>query len=353
MAELTAVGVAGDAKLSAMVKQIDEAAERGAQLVQRMLAFARKKPLEAHVLDLNEAVKRAAAMLERAVGAHIALQTSLTDELWPALADPSQLESAIVNLCVNARDVMPKGGDLVIETANVHLDQAYAAHADVSPGDYAAVIVKDSGTGMPPEVIERAFEPFFTTKAVGRGTGLGLSMVYGFVKQSGGHVRICSEIGHGTSIKMYFPRSERMVEPSGLAQPERERELPAGRETILVVEDDATVRNIAVTTLEELGYQIQQAPDGKSALDILSGGDHIDLLFTDMIMPNGVSGQDLVDAARQLRPNMKALLTSGYSKQFVSTHGNGNRGVRLLGKPYRREKLASAVRSVLDGKDSI
>jgi PAS domain S-box-containing protein len=353
MSELTAVGVAGDAKLSAMVKQIDEAAERGAQLVQRMLAFARKQPLEARVLDVNEAVERAAAMLERMLGEDINLRTSLAADPWPALVDPSQLDDAIVNLAVNARDAMPKGGDLVVEAANVHLDEAYAAgHADVSAGDYVAVIVTDSGTGMPPEVIERAFDPFFTTKAVGRGTGLGLSMVYGFVKQSGGHVKIYSEIGHGTSIKMYFPRAAQKAESANLPHLAPERTLPAGRETILVVEDDATVRNMAVTTLQGLGYQIHQAPDGRSALDILNGGAHIDLLFTDMIMPNGVSGQDLVEAARRLRPNMKALLTSGYSEQFVTARGNGSQGVRLLGKPYRREKLATVVRSVLDGNAS-
>jgi PAS domain S-box-containing protein len=354
MAELTAVGVAGDAKLSAMVKQIDEAAERGAQLVQRMLAFARKQPLEARVLDVNEVVKRAAAMLERTLGKHITLQTCLAEDVWPAFVDAAQLEDAIVNLAVNARDAMPKGGLLVLETSNVHLDESYAAgHADVSAGNYAAVVVTDSGTGMPPEVIERAFEPFFTTKAVGRGTGLGLSMVYGFVKQSAGHVKIYSEIGHGTSIKMYFPKAAQKAASVSPPRPIPERTLPSGRETILVVEDDATVRSMAVTTLEGLGYQVHHAPDGKSALDILNGGEHIDLLFTDMIMPNGVSGQDLVEAGRQLRPNMKALLTSGYSEHFVTTRSNGNRGVRLLGKPYRREKLATAVRSVLDGNGSV
>jgi signal transduction histidine kinase/CheY-like chemotaxis protein len=350
MTELVAVGVAGDAKLSDMVKKIDDAAERGVQLVQRMLAFARKQPLEARVLNVNEAVKRAAAMLERTVGEHIALQTSLAEDLWPALADPSQLEDAIINLAVNARDAMPKGGDLALETANVRLDEVCAAgRTDVPPGDYVAVFVTDSGTGMPPEVIERAFEPFFTTKAVGRGSGLGLSMVYGFVRQSGGHVRIDSELGHGTSIRMYFPKAERTADSPGRVPCEPERRLPSGCETILVVEDDATVRTMAVTTLEGLGYHIHQAPDGRSALGILNGGDHIDLLFTDMIMPNGVSGQDLVEAARTLRPSMKTLLTSGYSEQFASTRGNGNRGAPLLGKPYRREKLATAVRSILDG----
>jgi PAS domain S-box-containing protein len=352
MTELTAARVAGDPGLSAMVKQIDEAAERGVQLVQRMLAFARKQPLEPRVLDVNDAVKRATSMLARTLGEDITMRSDLADEPWLALADPSQLEDAIVNLAVNARDAMPKGGNLVIETANVHLDEDYAAqHAEVQPGDYVAVIVTDSGTGMPPEIVERVFEPFFTTKEVGRGTGLGLSMVYGFMKQSRGHVKIYSEVGHGTSIKMYFPKASQKVASDIDVSATEVHESPSGRETILVVEDDATVRAMAVSVLEGLGYQVRQASDGKSALSILHGTAHIDLLFTDMIMPNGVSGQDLVKAARQLRPNMKALLTSGYSEQFISTRGDADQDVRLLVKPYRREKLATAVRSALNGNN--
>jgi len=351
MTELAAARVAGDPQLSAMVKQIDEAAERGAQLVQRMLAFARKQPLETRALDVNGSVMRAAAMLERTLGEDVALRTALADGLWPALADPSQLEDAIVNLAVNARDAMPKGGRLLIETANVNLDEDYAAqHADVRSGDYVSVVVTDSGTGMPPEIIERVFEPFFTTKEVGRGTGLGLSMVYGFVKQSRGHVKIYSELGHGTSIKLYFPKAEQKATSPVHAPAARPSELPAGRETILVVEDDANVRKMAVSILEGLGYRVHQACDGKSALDMLHGADHIDLLFTDMIMPNGVSGQDLIEAARRLRPDMKALLTSGYSEQFVTTRDDVIQDVQLLGKPYRRDKLADAVRRALSGK---
>jgi CheY-like chemotaxis protein len=349
MTELVAVGVAGDAKLSDMVKKIDDAAERGVQLVQRMLAFARKQPLEARVLNVNEAVKRAAAMLERTVGEHIALQTSLAEDLWPALADPSQLEDAIINLAVNARDAMPKGGDLALETANVRLDEVCAAgRTDVPPGDYVAVFVTDSGTGMPPEVIERAFEPFFTTKEVGRGSGLGLSMVYGFVRQSGGHVRIDSELDAARASGCTSRRrSARRTHLAGFL---------ASRSAGCLGLRDHPGRGGRCDRAHHgrdrpggLGYHIRQAPDGRSALGILNGGDHVDLLFTDMIMPNGVSGQDLVEAARKLRPSMKTLLTSGYSEQFASTRGNGNRGVPLLGKPYRREKLATAVRSILDG----
>jgi PAS domain S-box-containing protein len=347
MAELTAVGVAADPKLSAMVKQIDEAADRGAQLVQRMLAFARKQPLECHILDVNETVERASAMLERTLGEDIALRAACGENLWPVIADPAQLGDAIVNLAVNARDAMPKGGRLLVETANVHLDEDYAAqHAGVRAGDYVAVIVADSGTGMSAEVMERVFEPFFTTKEVGRGTGLGLSMVYGFVKQSGGHVKIYSEVGHGTSVKMYFPKAERSGTPRVEAPVHPTADLPEGRGTILVVEDDLSVRKMAVGVLEDLGFQVRQACDGKVALDILHGTDHIDLLFTDMIMPNGVTGQDLVREAHRLRPGMKALLTSGYSEQFL-TRTETDPDVPLLRKPYRRQKLASAIRSVL------
>jgi CheY-like chemotaxis protein len=351
MTELTASAVASDPKLKAMVQQIDEAAERGAQLVQRLLAFARKQPLRARVLDVNEAVNGAVAMLDRALGEDIALKTVLADGLWPAVIDPSQLEEAILNLAVNARDAMPNGGRLIIETTNAHLDMDYAAqNPGVTPGGYVAVIVTDSGTGMPPAIIERVFEPFFTTKEVGKGTGLGLSMVYGFLKQSQGHVKIYSELGHGTSFKLYFPRvvqSTASADTPDLAT--LSRALPSGHETILVVEDDPAVRQVAVNALGGLGYQIHQAPDGKTALDILHSGSHIDLLFSDVIMPNGISGHDLAKAARQMRPDMKILLTSGYSEQFIATRGDIGEDIQLLSKPYRRDKLATAVRSALNG----
>jgi PAS domain S-box-containing protein len=289
MTELTAPAVANDPRLKEMVQQIDDAAERGAQLVQRLLAFARKRPLKAHVLDLNSTVRGAVAMLERALGEDIALKTVLADELWPAAVDAAQLEEAILNLAVNARDAMPGGGRLVIETANAQLDQDYARqNPGVAPGDYAAVIVADSGTGMPPEIAERVFEPFFTTKEVGKGTGLGLSMVYGFVKQSRGHIKIYSELGHGTSFRLYFPRvAAAAAGPDEVTPSASGGAPPSGHETILVVEDDPAVRQIAVSSLGELGYQVHEAPDGKAALDILHSGRHFDLLFSDMIMPKG------------------------------------------------------------------
>lgn len=349
MTELTAVAVANDPKLSAMVKQIDESAERGAQLVQRMLAFARKQPLEPRILDVNAAVQHSVAILERTIGEHIALQAVLGKDLWPALADQAQLEDAIINLAVNARDAMPRGGQLMIETSNEHLDDAYAAqHAEVVSGDYVAINVTDSGTGIPPALIERVFEPFFTTKEVGRGTGLGLSMVYGFVKQSRGHVKIYSEVGHGTSIRLYFPRAAQQVRSVTDTPATPAARLPAGRETILVVEDDAAVRSMAVSILEGLGYHVRQAPDGKSALGVLREGSPIDLLFTDMVMPNGMNGHDLIAAARAMRPDLKVLLTSGYSEQFIKT-SDSSPDARLLNKPYRRETLAAAIRAVLDG----
>jgi signal transduction histidine kinase len=335
-----------DAKLAAIVKSIDDAAERGARLTQRMLAFARKRPLQSKDFDLNEIVGRMAEMLERTLGEDITLKTTLARDLWPTCGDPAQVEDAILNLAVNARDAMPKGGALVIETANAVLDEHYAAqNLDVAPGEYVAVVITDSGTGMPPEVIERAFEPFFTTKDVGRGTGLGLSMVYGLAKQSHGHVKIYSELGHGTSIRLYLPRAA-----NAAAAPERRAaELrPGGHETVLVVEDDPAVRMVALNILKSIGYRVLEAPDGKAALEILRGPGAIDLLFTDLVMPNGMGGQDLLRAARAERPGLKALFTSGYSEQFIKQRGDAMGSVALLGKPYRRQQLAEAVRRALD-----
>jgi PAS domain S-box-containing protein len=347
-AEALVAALAHDQKLAGIAKAIDEAAERGAQLTQRMLAFARKQTLQTRTIDLNETVQRMGTILRRTLGEHIAVSISPTRGLWLAFADPSQLEDALLNLAVNARDAMPGGGRLVIETANVHLDEAYASeNVEVTPGDYATVIVTDSGTGMPKEVMERAFDPFFTTKDVGRGTGLGLSMVYGFVKQSRGHVKIYSEIEHGTSIRLYLPRSmEASAQPSD-AQAQKAEQKSSGSETILVVEDDPAVLRVAVTILESLGYRVLQAGDGKTALEILGCSDGIDLLFSDLIMPNGMNGMELLENARALRPRLRALFTSGYSEQFLKGRDGGDDGIPLVGKPYRRQRLAEAVREAL------
>jgi CheY-like chemotaxis protein len=315
-----------------------------------MLAFARKQPLQARTLDLNVIVERMAPMLRRTLGEHITIITELADHLWHALADPSQVEDTVLNLAVNARDAMPMGGRLVIETANVHLDEQYAAHhPEVAPGDYVALIVTDSGSGMSPDVVERAFEPFFTTKDVGRGTGLGLSMVYGFAKQSRGHIKIYSEIGHGSSVKLYLPKVAVAVAPSADAISDPNEAHEGGRETVLVVEDDAAVRIAAVGILQNLGYRVLEAEDGNAAFAILQGSEPVDLLFTDLIMPNGVSGQDLLRKARERRPDIKALFTSGYSEHLFKGRGDVEGGVPLLSKPYRRQNLAAAVRRILDG----
>jgi PAS domain S-box-containing protein len=349
MTELLSDVLGSDQKLGPIVQAIDEAASRGAQLTQRMLAFARKQPLQARNIDLNEIIGRAAVMLRRTIGEDVAVKLALADGLWPALADPAQIEDVILNLAVNARDAMPNGGQLVIETANIYLDEQYAAqNVEVAAGDYVSVVVTDSGTGMPPEVVERVFEPFFTTKEVGRGTGLGLSMVYGFVKQSRGHVKIYSEVGHGTSIKLYLPRASATVEERAESPAGRLTANPGGDEMILVVEDSATVRQVTVGILRGLGYRVQEAEDGHAALAILKEPGEIDLLFTDLIMPNGIDGQELLRRARALRPGLKALFASGYSEQFLKGRGPGEAGVPLLNKPYRTRSLAEAVRGVLD-----
>jgi PAS domain S-box-containing protein len=350
MTEVLASEVSADPRLTPLVAAIDEATSRGAELTRRMLAFARKQPLQPLVVDLNEIVSGTTAMLRRTLGEDIAVKLVLADGLWPALADRSQIEDALLNLAVNARDAMPSGGRLVIETTNVNLDEQYAAHnLEVTPGDYVCVSVSDSGGGIPPEILERVFEPFFTTKEVGRGTGLGLSMVYGFAKQSGGHVKIYSEVGHGTRVTLYLPRTaaaEREAEP---VAPPAVRAHPAGHETILVVEDSESVRKVAVSILRGLGYQVLEAEDGPSALTILAGGEEIDLLFTDLIMPNGMDGEELLKRAHVLRPGLKALFTSGYSEHFLQSRGNADAGVPLLNKPYRVQKLSEAVRKALDG----
>jgi PAS domain S-box-containing protein len=351
MTELLGPAGAHDPQLAVIARTIDEAAERGAQLTRRMLAFARQQVLQPSTLDLNEVVSRSAALLRRTLGEDIAVSTALADDPWKVQVDPCQIEDAILNLAVNARDAMPKGGQLVLETANVHLDQDYAAqNVDVSSGDYVAVVVTDSGTGMPPDVIERAFEPFFTTKEVGRGTGLGLSMVYGFVRQSRGHVKIYSELGHGTSIKLYLPRAARPVEAATQAASSPAEGSRGGSETILVVEDAATVRRMVVTMLESLGYEVRQAENGRVALEIIKLPGKIDLLFTDMIMPQGMTGQDLFDQARAHRPDLKVLFTSGYSQHFIDARAGARPPGPLLNKPYRKDKLASAVRALLDGE---
>jgi CheY-like chemotaxis protein len=299
-------------------------------------------------LDLNEAVQRMSVLLERTLGEHIEIKLQLAADLEPVIADGAQVEDALLNLAINARDAMQDGGRLIIQTENVVLDEDYAAqNSDVMPGAYGAVYVTDTGTGMSPEVIARAFEPFFTTKDVGKGTGLGLSMVYGLAKQTGGHLKIYSEIGHGTSVRIYLPRAgsvekETREEVAGQA-------LIAGRgERVLVVEDDPAVRAVAASMLSDLGYQVTLSEDGPSALQRLEAGEAFALLFSDVVMPRGMSGIDLGAEVRSRWPEIKVLLTSGYSEEFFKHKSGAPPDFPLITKPYRRYALAAALRALLD-----
>jgi PAS domain S-box-containing protein len=322
-------------------------AERAASLTARLLAFSRRQPLEPKPCNLNLLVRDMTDLLHRTLGEQIELEGVLAPRLWPVEIDRNQLESAILNLAVNARDAMPEGGKLTIETFNTELDEVYAAHdREVVPGQYVVVCVSDSGSGMSEETLAKVFEPFFTTKEVGRGTGLGLSMVYGFVKQSGGHVSIYSEVGVGTTVRLYFPRhhGEAAAQPS-----EADRDTPTshGDEVVLVVEDNEEVRAYSVMILAELGYRVLEAVDHESAVRVLRSDVRIDLLFTDVVLP-GRSGRYIADEARKLRPRLKVLFTTGYSRNAIVHHGRLDPGVQLITKPFTFEQLASRVRDLLD-----
>lgn len=343
--EFLAEAVADRPELVAIAKMIDEAAARGADLTQRLLAFARKQPLQPREVDVNLLVMGTAKLLQQTLGEHVEVHMALAGDVARALIDPSQLTNAILNLAVNARDAMPDGGKLTIETSNVDLEQSYAdVHSDVSAGPYVMVAVTDSGHGMPASIVERVFEPFFTTKDVDKGTGLGLSMVYGFVKQSNGHIKIYSEEGHGTTVKIYLPQMSGTAAPAELP---RSTSLEGGHEAILIVEDDNLVRTFVVGQIESLGYRTLTAIDAAEALAVIDGPKGIDLLFTDMIMPGSMNGRQLADAALQRRPSLKILFTSGYSNEVIIHHGHLDAGVLLLPKPYRKSDLARMIRAAL------
>lgn len=334
-------------RLHAMAEMTANAAVRGAELTNRLLAFSRKQTLEPRVLDVSQVIHGMDSLLRRTLPENIDIEIVRSGGLWKTHIDPGQLESALLNLALNARDAMPEGGALTIEMANAALDDDYvASELDVEAGQYVLIVVTDTGTGISPENVGRVFEPFFTTKEVGRGTGLGLSMVYGFVKQSGGHVRVYSEIGEGTSFKLYFPRS--WVKENRKQIDDADRKIARGDETILVVEDDGLVREHVVAQIKELGYRVFQASAGAEALEILQQVSEIDLLFTDVILPGGMGGRDVADAARQMRPDIKILFTSGYTENSIVHNGKLDPGVELLNKPYRREQLAMKLRKVLD-----
>jgi PAS domain S-box-containing protein len=348
--DILASAVAHDPKLTAIAKLIDDAAERGSELTGRLLAFARRQPLQPRPTDINQLVVDSAKLLQATLGEQVEIESILEEGTWLAQVDPSQLTAALLNLAVNARDAMPGGGKLTLESRNVYLDQAYVdTNLDVRPGPYVRVAVSDTGTGIPPSLRDKVFEPFFTTKEPGKGTGLGLSMVYGFVKQSNGHIKIYSEEGHGTSIKLYLPRADggadRRDDASTTHQPE------GGHESILVVEDDLLVRNYVVTQLEQLGYTTLTAENGPQALAIVDSGVAIDLLFTDVVMPGGMNGRELAEEVARRRRDTKVLFTSGYTETAIVHHGRLDAGVLLLAKPYRKADLARMIRMALGRSD--
>jgi PAS domain S-box-containing protein len=350
--EILSEGVTERPDLAAIARMIDEAATRGASLTQQLLAFARRQPLEPRRIDPNALIMEAASLLRPTLGEHIEIEAMLEDDTWHAVADPAQLSAALLNLAVNARDAMPNGGKLTLETDNVMLDEAYAqANPDARPGPYVMVAVSDTGTGIPAALLEKVFEPFFTTKQVGKGTGLGLSMVYGFVKQSGGHIKVYSEEGHGTAIKIYLPRAEAAAESLADAAPVAP--VPFGHETILVVEDDKLVRDYVVAQLGSLGYLTLAAENAAVALAYLASDTAFDLLFTDVIMPGGMNGRELAEAITRQRPNVRVLYTSGYTENAIVHHGRLDPGVALLNKPYRKKDLAEKLREVLDRSAAI
>ena len=323
---------------------------RGAGLTRKLLAYARGQILQPMAFDLNELASGTTNLLRRTLGEQIVIETVLASDLWLAHADPEQLETAVTNLAVNSRDAMPQGGRLTIETANRHLDEEYAAaNAEVTPGDYVMLAVSDTGEGMPPGIVNRVFEPFFTTKEQGKGTGLGLSMVYGFVKQSHGHIRIYSEAGHGTTIRLYLPRAQGGLAPAKDEIP-GDSGIRASAAKILVVDDNPDVRGVVVKQLTGFGYSVMESQDGPSALDIIRRDETIDLLFTDIVMPGGMTGVELAREARKLRPLLKILLTSGFAETTVQNHSQQGETINILSKPYRRQELARKVQEVLSGK---
>lgn len=350
---LDLVGMTGkpDAQTQELIDAALQGAERGAGLVQRLLAFARKQPLESQTFDVNELLKAIAPLLTRTLGEHIIINIVARQGLWSALADPSQVEDAIVNLAINARDAMQDGGTLTIETDNATLGERYAReNPDVRPGEYVLIAVSDTGTGMPPDVVRRAFEPFFTTKAAGRGTGLGLSMVYGFAKQSGGHVNIYTELGQGTTVRLYLPRSVNAVMR---AMEETEVVAAGGVEHILLVEDNDSMRETAQRMLNALGYRVTAVVHAPAALAALRNGLQPDLLLTDIVMPEGKSGFDLADEVRRQWPSIRLLFTSGYATGALESNPNARRGVPILSKPFRQNDLAGMVRRALDSSSSV
>ncbi|HSV17593.1 MAG TPA: ATP-binding protein [Casimicrobiaceae bacterium] len=330
-----------------MILAATRGAERAASLTQRLLAFSRRQPLNPRPLDINRLVTSMSELLHRTLGEAVRIETVLASDVWRVDADANQLENALLNLAVNARDAMPRGGKLTIETANASLDQAYADTHDARPGQYVMLAVSDTGTGMPREVIAKAFEPFFTTKDAGKGSGLGLSQVYGFIRQSGGHARIYSEPGDGTTVKLYLPRLDGAADGhEAITQPGALAHAPTDHH-VLVVEDDHDVRAHTVAMLRELGYAVVDAADGNSALQALDARPAIGLLFTDVGLPGGMNGRQLADEARRRRPDLRVLFTTGYARNAIVHQGRLDPGVELITKPFTYDELAAKLHAML------
>ena len=327
-----------------------KAVERAATLTHRLLAFSRRQPLEPKPIDANRLVADMSELLRRTLGETIDLETVLAGGLWSVTADPNQLENSLLNLAVNARDAMPDGGKLTIETSNIYLDEAYVAKL-VEPlpaGQYVMIAVSDTGTGMDSVTLDRAFEPFFTTKDIGRGTGLGLSQVYGFVLQSQGYVKIYSELGQGTVVKLYLPRRIGADTTADAGFERRHSAIAGDGETVLVVEDHEDLRSYSAGAVREMGYHVLEAADAKAALTILESDVPIDLMFTDVVLPGGMNGRLLADAALTTRPKLKVLFTTGYTRNAIVHNGQLDPGIQLLGKPFTYSDLAAKIRTVLD-----
>jgi len=347
--QLLAADVAGNPRAERRLANAMAGVNRGSKLAAQLLAFGRRQPLAPKVVNIGRFVREMDDLLRRTLGEEIEVETVIAGGLWNTLVDISNVENALLNLAINARDAMEGRGRLTIEAGNALLDSTYvSAHGDLRPGQYVMIAVTDTGTGIAPEIIDQVFEPFFTTKPEGRGTGLGLSMVYGFVKQSGGHVKIYSEPGHGTTVKLYLPRSTQSEDR--IVDIENE-DLRGGDETVLVVEDDDAVRDTVVSMLSDLGYRVLKARDAASALSIIESGIAIDVLFTDVVMPGSLRSPELARKAVERQPGIAVLFTSGYTENAIVHGGRLDEGVELLSKPYTRDQLARRIRHVLAEKE--
>ena len=326
------------------------AAKRAAALTNRLLAFSRRQTLDPKATDVNRLLKGMEELVRRTIGPAVHLEVVGAAGLWHTIVDPNQLENAVLNLSINARDAMPEGGRITIETANASLDERAASERDIPPGQYVSVSVSDTGAGMTPEVIERAFEPFFTTKPIGQGTGLGLSMVYGFIRQSGGQVRIQSEVGQGTTLRLYLPRRHAVPDDDSARQVESRQDVKGSGQVVLVVDDEPTVRMLITEVLDQLGYASIEVADGPTGLKVLQSSTKIDLLITDVGLPGGLNGRQVADAGRALRPRLKVLFITGYAESAALGNEHLGPGMQVLTKPFAIDGLSARVRSMIESE---